>query len=343
MSETTDHLNAIVREYILTDDFVDNIFYGLPTFDNMWDRREMISGGFLIDWTFFDTKSQMGQTITAFHDYLVKPESFAKRASIEWADYIFPVVMSKREIKKAKTPEAIIKMTDKTVERTRKSARGMLSGDMFGDGQVYNHELFDGVQVTPMKGFKLIIDENRSYAGHDSTDNPLLDSYVKTIAPGNFGEMYTSSDADFLPYAMEEVLDETEYDAGENVDFIVTTKIMRSALKRAGYTDVMKLSETHETSKGDPYTAKMSYKGIEFEGRAVMIDIDCPAGYMFFTNSDTFYLAVLEGAAMNWQDFQDNSDSDAIVGNFEVSCQIICEEPRKQGVIKGGSTSRSLS
>jgi hypothetical protein len=346
LSATTDHLNAIIDAYIITDEFIDNIFHGLPTWDFFWNRRETLQGTNLIDWTFYLTESQMGQTITAFADYMVKPESFALRASLVWADYGFPVMLSSREILKAAGNETrIIKMVEETVGRSRKSARSMLSQDLFSAGLSYAHPLFAGKVVVPMQGLDGIIAADRTYAGFDSTTYTQLDGLVVTISPtaGQMDDMWTSTSPDFLPYAMEEVLDETNYDVGESIDYITTTRIMRSALKRAGYINVLHLTKDYQSSNDDAWTEKIGYKGVDFEGIPVMVDRDCGGGKMYFINSDTLYLATLEGADMAWKEFQDNTDSDAVIGRFDLSCQVICTEPRKQGKITGGSTTRTFT
>ena len=337
MSATSDHITAITREVILPG-LQDNYFSGSPTWKWMWERRKTLDGGYTIDWTFNDTRSYNAQNVNYFQQYLVKPPSFAKRASIDFVDKVAPVTLSKTEIKKITGETGLINYVEDTMKRELMSFDKMMSAELFGSGRSTAHPIFNALPAqTPIAGLDLIVAAGRTYAGHDSTSNALLDSYVKTINPTEFADLYDPAAASFLPDAMTEVLNETEHFQGESVDWISTTKIMREALQRAGYREAV----SGVIIKQDGSRYDLGVKAITFEGIPVVKDWDCGAGKMYCLESNTLYIACLKGAEMTFEDFQDNSGGDAIVANWKLSCQVICLEPRRQGKITGGSSTRT--
>lgn len=345
MSAETDFLNSTVRDHIISDgESIDNIFEGTPTLDWFWKSRETQDGGINAEWVFFETDPQQGQTITAFQDYLVAPVQNDLKASIIFADYFFPITISRLHMKKIRGPEANINYVQNETTKAESSARTMLSTDLFGDGLVRNHPKFMGVQITPLIGLKAIIAEDRVYAGHDSTTLEQLDSYVKTIAPTTFDDMYQSSHLAFILDAMEEVITETDFDDGRMTDFITTSKNGFGALKRAGYRGAQGVAAAESggllQEGGSPRnaTARAGIKRFLYEEIDVMRDGQCDADRMYLLESSSIFLQTIEGLDMTFEPFQDNSTGDARVGGFHLSAAIVCTEPRRQGVITGIAT-----
>lgn len=346
----TTYINAIIQDSILNrKGVIDNIFEGNPGLDWFWTMREKQVGGERCNWIFYRSDPQHGQTISLYEDYLVAPVDDELQASIIWADYIFPFVISKTLLKKTQGKDALVDLVLSAMEKTRRSAKSQLSQDLYSTGDDYVHPVFNGkTNTSPLFGIDGIVAVDRSYAGFDSTTYTQLDSTVVTIAPAAYSDMYSSSDADFLPDAMETVMTETDFDDGDKgIDKILTTKLGLGALRRA-----VARGEAGQAASslgglrldgGDTkdYVAKAGAKQFWWEGIPVNRDNKCTASRMFFLNSDTIYMKVLSGSDMSYEPAEANSAGDAIVANFSVSAQIICTEPRRQGKITGISTSRT--
>jgi hypothetical protein len=346
----TTYINAIVQDSILNKgNVIDNIFEGNPGLDWFWTMRERQVGGERCNWIFYRSDPQQGQTISLYEDYLVAPVDDELQASIIWADYIFPLVLSKTLLKKVTGKDGLINLTLASMEKTRKSAKAQLSQDLYGVGDDYAHPVFNGkTNANPLFGIDGIVGVDRTYAGFDSTTYTQLDSTVVTIDGSTYADMYSSSDANYLPDAMENVITETDFDDGDKgINKILTTKIGLEALKRAvGRGDAGQAASTvggMRIDGGYPKdgVAKAGVTSFWWGGIPVNRDNKCTAGRMFFLNSDTMYMKVLAGSDMTYEPAEPNSAGDSIVGNFSVSAQIICTEPRRQGKITGISTDRT--
>jgi len=343
----TNYLNSIMRDSLVTDEIIDNFFVGNPTLDWFWSRREVQDGGINCNWTFYTSDPQHGQTISPYEDYYVAPVDDELQASIIWADYVFPFTLSKVLMKKIRGKDALIDYLQQAMRKTQKSARRQLSSDLYGSGADYVHPVFAGkTNTNPLFGLAGIIAVDRTYAGFDSTTYTQLDSYVDSVTSAAYSDLYTSAHADFLPDHMEEVMSETDFDDGEEIDFITTTKLGLGALKRTAYrgstaSAASSLGGLRLDHDGyEAYKARAGVKHFEWEGVDVVRDTNCTAGAMYFMNSDTMFMKVLKGRNMDFEDIEPNATGDPLVGSFHVSAQIICTEPRRQGKITGISTTR---
>ena len=330
-----------MRDSILTDEVIDNLFVGTPGLDWAFINRETQDGGVNCEWVFYETDPQQGQTIDPYDDYLVAPVDDEMKASIGWANYVFPFTLSKLRMDQIRGKDANINYLQLALKKTKKSARKQLSTDFFGEGEAYVHPLFAAKTNQPMVGLKKIVAIDRTYAGFDSTNYPQLDGYVKANSSEAYVDLYTASDADFLPDSMEEVMTETDYDDGETIDYIITDKPSFGAVKRAIYrgdTGTPATSPGGLRLQGGDYedmVARAGIKGFEWEGVPLVRDGYCTTGYMYFLNSNSLFLNVLAGRDMEYEDMEPRSEGDAMVANFKLSCQVICTEPRRQGVITG--------
>lgn len=339
----TNYLNVFVRDTIL-EGLHDQWSLGTPLWDVLWKNRENDDeAGINLTWAINHASNDLGQTLAPFEQFKVTPPTNRMRVGVEYVDKVFPVLLSKSEIDRleGRSGRSAINQYVKTeVAACLNDATQKMAVELFGNGANYNHPKFQGVIETPIHGLRQIIAENRIYAGLDSTTNTFWNSYVKTIAPASIADMYDPSDDDFLPSAMSEVTSEVSIDSRYPVNLIVTTPIMYQALKEAGFrSGVMEMPVTR--SNKDAYQGKMSFQSIEWEGIPVIKDHNCPGGHMFFINTDTLYLSCLPSRDLKFEDFGENTAGDGIVANFTLSCQIICTEPRRQGVITGGTASRA--
>lgn len=344
MSATTDWLSAMVREHILPG-FTDEIFYGHPTMEWLWKNRDTLDGGRTIDWSFYMDDDEQAQTYSPFEDFTVSPPDFARRASVVWADYVMPFVISKNILLKTSGKDAVLRYLFETKENRRRSFMATLSKNIFGDGAQYAHPKFVGKMINPLIGLDSIVGADRTYGGFDSTTYPALDSYLINGGDTTFSHLYDPSDAQYLPDLMAQCMNETDYGNGE-IDFWAMPIILHEALERAAMRGDVRMTVgasvqglgTNVTGGG---TANMGIKKIDFRGVEVYRDRDCPAGKAFGLNSKSIQLTTLQGADLTYHDFVEDPTGDAIVANWTLSCQLIAREPRALAKIYGIATSRT--
>jgi hypothetical protein len=348
MSAQTDWLSAMVREHILPG-FTDEVFHSHPTLDWLWKNRDPLDGGLTIDWSFFMDDDEQAQTYSPFEDFIVSPPDFARRASVVWADYVMPFILSKNILLKTAGKDAVLRYMFETKDNRQRSFMNTLAKNIFGDGTQYAHPKFAGKMITPMIGLDKIVGADRTYGGFDSTTYPNLDSYVINGNDTTFSHLYDPSDAQYLPDLMAEAMNETDYGNGE-VNFWAMPIILHEGLERAAMRGDIRLNWTGGAAAlkglgavgpngaGD---AQLGVNRVFFRGVEVAKDRDCPAGKAFGLNSSSIQLKTLKGADMTYHDFVEDPTGDGIVANWTLSCQLVAREPRALAKIYGLATARS--
>lgn len=288
----------------------------------------------MVDWSFMDTAGQQLQTYVPYEEFLVKPQSFAKRASLDWVHIAYPFLISNVQIKMAKIERDIFDLTKRTIMHTENSLRKMLNQMVFGDGTPYVHPVFPEKTLTPFVGLPTIVSVDRTYAGFDSTTYTNLDAYVNTLSGSpTFATICTQANAEYLPDNFEQVVAEVE-DGGDGPDYSVGTLIMKSAM-----TVCSNNKDTRVLTDGN-VKAKWGVTNVEFMGIPIVSDRECNSGVQYILNSKHLNMICLEGNEMTFSDFEKDNLRDGLVANFLLSCQIVCDEPRKQGKVAGGPSTR---
>jgi len=82
--------------------------------------------------------------------------------------------------------------------------------------------------------------------------------------------------------------------------------------------------------------AQVGFSGINFNGHADMIvDNHCPSGYMFFLNTDYWRLIINRNKNFTWTPEKTPVEQDAYVRQLLVMGNLVCVQPRVQGLMTG--------
>ena len=113
-------------------------------------------------------------------------------------------------------------------------------------------------------------------------------------------------------------------------DMIVTTQEIYDAYESA--------LQPNKRFDGDATLVDAGFQALKFKGASVVVDSHCPAGMMLFLN--TKYLDFKTHSKRNFafEPFQKPVNQDARVAKFFWMGQLVCTNPRMQGVIVGGPT-----
>ena len=87
---------------------------------------------------------------------------------------------------------------------------------------------------------------------------------------------------------------------------------------------------------GKSALANVGFSGINFNGHADMIaDNHCPNGYMYFINTDYWQFVINSNRNFYWTAEKTPTDQDAWVRQLILMANLICTQPRVQGVLTG--------
>jgi hypothetical protein len=113
-------------------------------------------------------------------------------------------------------------------------------------------------------------------------------------------------------------------------DLIVTTQVIYDAYESS--------LQGNKRFDGDASLGDAGFQSLRFKGASVVVDSHCPAGHMYFLN--TKYLDFKVHAKRNFamEDFKALEAKDAIQARIFWMGQLVCTNPRMQGLLVGGPT-----
>jgi hypothetical protein len=115
-------------------------------------------------------------------------------------------------------------------------------------------------------------------------------------------------------------------DGNEHPDIIVATQAI--------YDKVWSLADARQ-QLGNEEAAKMGYQSIDFNGVPLIVDKNCPDGYLYMLNTDYIYLKVHQDDDMAATPFLQGTTQLVKVKYVTWTGQLVCGNPRYQGVMFG--------
>lgn len=115
-------------------------------------------------------------------------------------------------------------------------------------------------------------------------------------------------------------------DGNEHPDIIVTTQSI--------YDKIWSLADARQ-QLGNEEAARMGYQSIDFNGVPLIVDKNCPAGCVYMLNTDYIYLKVHQDDDMASTPFLQGTTQLVKVKYITWTGQLVCGNPRYQGVMFG--------
>ena len=113
-------------------------------------------------------------------------------------------------------------------------------------------------------------------------------------------------------------------------DLIVTTQVMYDAYESA--------LQANKRFQGTSELADAGFQSLQFKGASVVVDSHCPAGHMYFLNTDYLDFKVHSQRNFQFEDFKRLEGKDIIQARMFWMGQLTCTNPRMQGLVVGGPT-----
>ncbi|HAI43287.1 MAG TPA: phage major capsid protein, partial [Maribacter sp.] len=111
-------------------------------------------------------------------------------------------------------------------------------------------------------------------------------------------------------------------------DLIITTQAIYDAYETS--------LQANKRFAGSDDIANAGFDSLRFKGATVVVDSHVPAGQMYFLNTDYLDFKVHRDRNFTFEDFKRLEGSDNMQSRLFWMGQLVCTNPRMQGVLGGG-------
>ena len=263
-------------------------------------------------------------------DALARPYDGAQPASTEGFDdvtlaqyrrklYAVPIKILHSEELDAGGERALFDLASQKLKQARRILENRLANDLWQTSQVTN-----GITGLPLH---IPTDPTTGTLGNiDRSANTWWRSQ-STTSFGSFGSNLTKLDTMSLDVTAS---------GGEDWDWIVTDKTTFLRFKQQART-YLQINAGAPTSAAGKRLAEFGFSVVEFEGKPVIWDRNCPAGYLYFINNEAIKLAVIPGEEFAMTDFVPlhASGQQGRIAYLRWAGQLVSFEPRLLGQCSG--------
>tara|TARA_R110002020_G_scaffold168040_2_gene356680 strand:- start:13901 stop:15025 length:1125 start_codon:yes stop_codon:yes gene_type:complete len=185
-----------------------------------------------------------------------------------------------------------------------------------------------------------IVGYNRTLGGIDSDSNAWWNAKLGTFAQSGGIETTTSTAScswtelvtlsagvSNLSKAMTRMYGALTVD-NDQPDLIITTQAIYDAYETS--------LQANKRFAGGDEIANAGFDSLRFKGATVVVDSHVPAGQMYFLNTDYLDFKVHSGRNFAFEDFRRLEGSDNLQSRLFWMGQLVCTNPRMQGVLGGG-------
>ena len=301
-------------------------------------------------------------------------EETVQKATWDWATSYVGLKIPGSEELVNKGSSQVISLLKSKLKQSEKKIRDMFGDGMFADAQVTNGlttlngvgDFDDDVDHTSLdNGVEAIIETvpdattfhckggvagsivgwNRALAGIDtaSSSNVFwngnmgtfnLASGLETGATSTISASWTDlislvGGVSNLSKAMTRMYGACTID-NDQPDLIITTQAIYDAYETS--------LQANKRFAGSDDIANAGFDSLRFKGATVVVDSHCPAGQMYFLNTDYLDIKVHKDRNFAFEDFRRLEGSDNLQSRLFWMGQLVCTNPRMNGVLAGGPT-----
>lgn len=326
---------------------VDQVFHQTYLLETLWKKHQVQEGGTGFEQPVEYEKNPNVGTYRKYGIFRREPQELITKSVVSWADYYIAIPFSRKELRENKGAQGVVKLIDLAATRIRnseKSIKDRLCTDLYSDGSAYEWPAGSGETLDPLTGLGSIVDQDRTYGGIDSTTYTWWDCQKPHTCDGSvvWEDLFTAGDADYLPIIADTMFAETD-DGSDMVDLILCDPVTWDAWHQIfhGKESIMR---TERIGRGKAKPGQKGYLGFEalmYRERAIVGDRFCPAGSMYFLNTDHLYMRALAGADMTYEPPERVTGEDTELATILLSTNINCDACRRQGVVTGLPTTRT--
>ena len=358
-----DSLSSLTRDKFLPV-LVDNIFNSNPLAVKLLKNAEMLDGGRKII-TPLEYAKNTAQGFYSGYDVLdTTPSDPVTSAVWEWKQAYANISISGEEELKNAGDSMVLSLLKSKMGNAERSLKDLFGSKLFGTGTAApgSNEItalcgqgavdnstdeasesavidYAGSSMVHAAGNidNCIIGYNRSLGGVNSDSYTWWDSKFASFAadgtpitdPADFGDLTATTNGVAAISARMTRMYGALTIGNDQPDLIITTQVIYDAYESS--LQANKRFVADEAGLGDA-----GFSTLRFKNAAVVADSHCPAGTMLMLNTKYLDFKTHSKRNFSFQDFQKPINQDARTAKIFWMGQLVCTNPRMQGMIVGG-------
>ena len=360
-----DALSSLTRDKFLPI-LVDNIFNSNPLAVKLLKNSEKLDGGRKII-TPLEYAKNAAQGFYSGYDVLdTTPSDPVTSAVWDWKQAYANISISGEEELKNSGDSMVLSLLKSKMGNAERSLKDLFGSKLFGTGSAApaSNEItalcgdaqanttnpasedavidYDGSTQMHAVGAidNCIIGYNRDLGGIASDSNTWWDARFASFAndsgtvttDATFAELTSTTNGVAAVSARMTRLYGALTIGSDQPDLIITTQVIYDAYESSLQANKRFVSE--DASLGDA-----GFSTLKFKGAAIVADSHCTAGTMLMLNTKYLDFKVHSKRNFSFQDFQKPINQDARTAKIFWMGQLVCTNPRMQGMIVGGPSS----
>lgn len=290
-----DQLSAITQKYYMPI-YADNIFNAIPLLSRMQKKSKKVDGGTSVVLPLgYATNSSSGWYTGAETLSLVDNDVMTA-AEFEWKQLRSSVIISRLDELKNQGKAQVLEFVKSKVQVAEKTMRNDLSVGLFSAGSTSNQIL----------GLRAVTAATGSYGGIDKSTyswwQSNLDASTTSLSISAMQGLY--GEASEIP---------------DQPTVVVTTQDI--------FDDYYSLLQPQQRFQ-DSESAKGGFTSLMFNGIPVLVDSNCPSGYLFFLNEDYLHFIVHPEENFRFEPFQKPINQNIKVGHIFLQCVFASNQNR---------------
>ena len=367
VSSTTinwDALSSLTRAKFLPV-LVDNIFNSNPLAVKLLKNAEKLDGGRKII-TPLEYAKNTAQGFYSGYDVLdTTPSDPVTSAVWDWKQAYANISISGEEELKNSGDSMVLSLLKSKMGNAERSLKDLFGTKLFGSGTaapgtneitaLCGQGTVDSIDVTAEDAvIDSVTGDSTVFHAPGNIDNCII-GYNRSLGGVN-SDTYTWWDASFASFAVDSAANATAATWDELCETVGgVADIARRMTRMYGALTIgsdqpdliicpQNLYDAYESSlqankrfvSNDASLGDAGFSTLKFKGADVVADSHCPSGVMVFLNTKYLDFKVHSKRNFSFQDFQKPINQDARTAKIFWMGQLVCTNPRMQGMIVGG-------
>jgi len=345
MSLDYNALSSLTRDKFIPV-LVDNIFNSNVLAFRLLKNAEKLDGGKKII-TPLEYGMNTAQGYYSGYDVLdTTPSDPITSAEWDWKMAYATISISGEDELKNAGDSQVLSLLKSKMRNAEKSLKDMFGNSLFnGDGATApgtgeitalgGAKMNTSSPYTPTSGVDgCIIGTGRELGGINSSTYDWWDAKTNFFTGQDANDAQWSDHLDATNGVSQIVQDMTKMYGkctidNDSPDLIVTTQVLMDAYESS--------LQSNKRFEGSSDLADAGFQTLRFKGATVVVDSHVPAGQMYFLNTKYLDFKVHSKRNFAFEDFQKPVNQDSRVAKIFWMGQLVCTNPRMQGVLVGGN------
>lgn len=218
------------------------------------------------------------------------------------------------------------------VEQAKITMRHYMAQSVYGDGTAYIVDASTNRTIDPFPGLLHILSTSNTVHGISQTDYPWFRVGRSAAGSATWATFVSSSTAaTYVQILLQSAIGDATVN-GEGPDLIVTTSVIRDAIE---YTMLSNQRWVDVDNR-----AGIGWNALLYRDIPIVVDDECPSGYIFVLNTNHLYLGYNKNAWFKMKDWLRDPHGDSYLSGILADCCLICDSPRHQAIITTCPTAR---